>query len=354
VIVISNKVLMIIMFLLLLLSSCSCSSTKGIWVMGTPKHHLNNGYRNFPITPGRKPGFTFYTRRVFDSIILPDVQENHVVPEQEVLKKIKLIKSSNMITWLGHSAFLIIFNGKKILTDPYLTEYASPYIRGPKRFVKSGISIENLPAIDVIIISHDHYDHLDEQTIEALPGKEKIMVIVPLGIGKLFKKYGYKNIQELDWWSKTKVDNITFTLLPALHDSGRSTSNKNNTLWGSWAITTEAVKLYFAGDTGYSKTIFKKIGKLFSGFDYAFVPIGAYAPRKALMISHTNPEEAVQIGKDLGANNLIGMHWGTIKLSDEPIWEPPVRFKKAGKLAKYSDENLWVMKIGDTRKFDIN
>ena len=330
--------------------SCANSDTEGEWMEGTPKHHLKTGYRNFPVTEIRDPGFAFYVRRIYDSLVLPDVPEDHAIPEQEAISSLKFHKNTDTITWLGHSTFLIKLENNTILTDPYLTEYASPFIRGPRRYVNAGISIDNLPEIDILIVSHDHFDHLDTDTIKALPGKDNIQVLVPLGVGRLFEEYGYKDIQEMDWWSETEIAGTTFTLLPAMHDSGRSSSMKNNTLWGAWSIRGMKKNLYFAGDTGYSASLFKEIGKTISGFDYAFVPIGAYAPRDSLKMSHTNPEEAVQIGKDINAANLIGMHWGTIKLSDEPIWEPPLRFKKAGKSEGFSEENIWVMKIGETRK----
>lgn len=316
-----------------------------------PLHHTTNGFRNFPlIFEDTSKGFAFYYRRIWDSFNLPkEVPPEHYLSEKDAIIQYNQLKSENTLTWLGHSTFLIKINGKTILTDPFLTKFASPYEPfGARRFVSPGISLENLPNIDLMIISHNHYDHLDIETAENLRGKESVHVIVPLGLKKFFKKIGYKNIYELDWGTRKKFDNIEIIALPAVHYSGRGLFDKNKSLWCSWAIIVPSGNYFFTGDTGYSPSIFKEIGDKFNYFNLAIVPIGAYEP-KSLQKYHLTPEQALKIGMDLNASNLVAMHWGTIKLSDEDPWEPPkLFFEKANEMG-ISKKRIWIQKIGETR-----
>jgi len=173
-----------------------------------------------------------------------------------------------------------------------------------------------------------------------------------LGLKPFFVERGYSNVTELDWGKSISIDGVELTSLPAVHDSARSTDDHNQTLWASWAIESSENRIIFIGDTGYSDTIFGEIGKEYSSFDYAILPIGAYEPRELMWMSHVTPEEAIAIGHDVHANTLIASHWGTVSsLSDEPTWEPPKRFIEAGLNKHFSEEALWVMKIGETRLF---
>ena len=163
-------------------------------------------------------------------------------------------------------------------------------------------------------------------------------------------KRGYKNVTELDWWDSVIIESIKFTSLPAVHDSARSLTDKDQTLWASWAIESNACNILFVGDSGYSNALYNDIGKKFKPFDYAILPIGAYEPRKLMWMSHVTPEEAISIGMDVQAKTLIASHWGTItSLSDEPPFEPPVRFRKSALANGFSLDYLWLMKVGETR-----
>ncbi len=312
-------------------------------------HHTSNGFQNYPYVETDAPkGALFYFRRVWSSIFFPDVPNNHVIPEAEALQQYSSL-DGNKICWLGHASFLIKISGKTILTDPFLSEYASPVSwAGPRRFVSPGISIENLPSINIIIVSHNHYDHLDDKTVISIKEKDKIHVIVPLGLKDFFIERGYTMVTELDWNESIPIDDLKISALPSVHNSSRSTDDKNHTLWATWAITSMAGKILFVGDTGYSDTIFKNIGNQHGPFDYALLPIGAYEPREVMWMSHITPEEAVTIGKELKANTLIASHWGTLNLSDEPTFEPPQRFKDAGEKNGFLKESLLIMKIGET------
>lgn len=316
-----------------------------------PKHHTNEGFRNYPVIENSENlGFKFYWKRFVSSFKHPNVPEGHFLSEDKAVALYEKLQDENTVTWIGQSTLLIKINGVVILTDPFFSKYASPLIIGPSRYVDPGISHENLPEIDIILISHNHYDHLDEAFIEAIPNKTSVHVFVPLKLGDFFSERGYTNIHELDWYESVSLNEIQFTSLPSVHYSSRSMSDKNKTLWCSWAVSSPVGQYYFIGDSAYSPVLFKEIGKKLGHFDLAMVGIGTYGNRKYGVNNHTTPEEAVLIGQELNAATLLGIHWGTIDLSDEAPWEPPKRFQSAAENAGYSPDATWVMRIGETRE----
>jgi L-ascorbate metabolism protein UlaG (beta-lactamase superfamily) len=230
-----------------------------------------------------------------------------------------------------------------VLTDPMF----SPRMFALKRLAPPGLQLEALPPIDVVVISHNHRDHLDEPSVRALGNGPSY--VVPLGLGGWFKKRGLHKVIELDWWQETELagraSRIRVTLVPAQHWSMRSPLDQNRSLWGGFVIESPAVRFYFAGDTGYPAA-FKDIGKQFPAIDYALLPIGAYEPRWFMQPQHIGPKEAAIAFGELGAKALVPMHWGTFRLSDEPLAEPPQLLRSAlgqqvGKLAELA--------IGETR-----
>jgi N-acyl-phosphatidylethanolamine-hydrolysing phospholipase D len=318
-----------------------------------PMHHTKTGFQNHPFVEAAiSKGFLFYVRRFWGSIFIPDIPDGHALSSEESALLLNSIEGDK-ISWLGHASFLLNTSGVTILTDPFLTEFASPVSwAGPRRFVEPGITIKNLPQIDVVLVSHNHYDHLDDKTVRSLKNKKKIHVVVPLGLKLFFVERGYERVTELDWGESIVIERIKITSQPAVHDSARSINDHNQTLWSSWVIESPEKRVLFVGDTGYSKTIYSRIGEKYGSFDYAIVPIGAYEPRKLMWMSHVTPEEAVSIGTDVRAKTLIASHWGTVSsLSDEPPFEPPKRFKKAGINNGFSEQNLWIMKVGETMAF---
>ncbi len=339
----------------------ACTSTpfehpQSISSSNKPTHHTSSGYQNYPFVETAAPkGLLFYIRRVWSSVFVPDIPDGHTLSEWETTELLNSIKSDS-ITWLGHASFLIRVANKTILTDPFLSKYASPVSwAGPTRFVESPIPINKLPLIDIVIVSHNHYDHLDDETVSNLKNKDNIHIVVPLGLKPFFIERGYTKVTELDWGQSVSVEGIEMTAEPAVHDSARSMSDHNETLWASWVINSAQKRIFFIGDTGYSDTIFKSLGDKYGSFDYAILPIGAYEPRELMWMSHTTPEEAVSIGIDVRAKTLIASHWGTISsLSDEPIFSPPIRFKKSGDGNGLLDKNLWTMKVGETRPLFSN
>ncbi|MEN8243416.1 MAG: MBL fold metallo-hydrolase [Thermodesulfobacteriota bacterium] len=330
-----------------LMTGCS---PKDMIMDGKPPHHLTTGFRNYPIAPKpQTPGLSFLLRRIKELNGKPEIPRDHVIETSLALTALKQYSTDSAITWIGHSTYLLRLENRHFLLDPFFSNLASPLPFGPERFVPPGIALEQLPPIDGVVISHNHYDHLDAKTIEAFKGKERIAVFVPLGLKPFFTKRGYENVRELDWHQSAEMDGIQLTALPAVHFSGRGMGDRNETLWCSWAIQSAAGNIFFAGDTGYSPTLFKGIGQQFRGFDIAIVPIGAYDPANVMQPVHTNPEEAIQMANDVKADLIIPSHWGTIILTDEPPFEPLERYRAYANKNGISDRRAGIMKIGETR-----
>lgn len=290
----------------------------------------------------------FFWERMFDreKVVLP---VGFVIPEKEVLRNLAENIDRNSVTWLGHASFLIRLDGVTILTDPWLSERASPFrwFFGPKRFSPPGLRVENLPPIDVLLISHNHYDHLDKETLRKLKNKDEIKVITPLRNGVLLRPLGFKNVTELNWQESTEVAGLSVTVLPAIHFSARATYDQNRMLWGGFAIQGKTKKLYFSGDTTYGE-VFKTLTQ-HGPFDVGMIGIGAYNPVELMKASHATPEQAIAIARDLNVKTVVGMHWGSVRLTNEPAFEPPELFLKAGAEAGFTPEDLWALKIGETR-----
>ena len=231
--------------------------------------------------------------------------------------------------WIGHSTFLLNNGDLTILTDPIFSERASPLkFAGPKRLIKPVIKIKDLPKVDVITISHNHYDHLDINSLRKIQKKfPNVKILVPKGDLKLLRNYNLNNGFEFLWWEEIAFNNTKFIFTPAQHWSARGLRDRNKSLWGGWFIKNEDKNIFHAGDTGYSDD-FIEIRNRLGTVDFAMIPIGAYDPQWFMSYSHVNPEEALNIAKDLNAKKSIGMHWGTFILTDEPVLEPRERLNK--------------------------
>jgi L-ascorbate metabolism protein UlaG (beta-lactamase superfamily) len=317
-----------------------------------PHHHTAQGFRNPANSPNREKrrhrALKFLWRQRMH-VIRPALSTDHVLPPDSVKAGLAAHDGAEAVTWLGHAAFLLRLGGMTVLIDPFLSDYASPIPGiGPRRFTPPALTVEQLPPIDVLIVSHNHYDHLDARTIAALPHKRRIQVVVPLGLGRFFRARGFHHIAELDWHQAVDLDGLRITCAPAIHRSARGLIDRNRTLWAGFVLESAERRVYFGGDTGYG-AVFADTGRRYGPFDLALLGIGCYAPRAAMHMNHANPEEAIQIARDLGAEHVMGMHWGTILMTEEPAFEPPERFRAAADAAGYSPEQAWLLKIGETR-----
>ena len=254
------------------------------------------------------------------------VPKEHVVDKNKVKADLEKFKDDDYIAWIGHATFLIKFGDTTIITDPVFSKNAGPLIFGPDRFTEPALKLNEIPKTDIFLLTHNHYDHQDMSTIRKFPFKDS-KVMLPLKLGKYFKRY--KDVNEMDWYDKIKVNNdLTITFLPAVHWSKRSLTDTNKSLWGNFLIEYKKIKILFACDTGYGN-IYKDLGKKYGPIDLTLINIGAYdfRPMFEKSIYHTTPEEALNVAKDLRSKKVLGTHWGTFVLSLEPIMEPPIRFK---------------------------
>ena len=320
-----------------------------------PYHHLDNGkFRNPEGSPVRSENVkwsysTFNKEKKKLDMTVPD---DHVIKKNLVLDKLKSIKNNDYIGWIGHATFLIKLVNTTIITDPVFSKNAGPLIFGPKRYTEPALNLNELPKIDLFLLTHNHYDHQDMGTIRKFPYKDT-KVFTALKLGKYFTKHHFKDVQELDWYQEVKFNDLKITFLPAVHWSNRSLTDTNKTLWGSFLIEYDGKKIFFACDTGYGN-IYKKIGKEYGPIDLTMINIGAYdfRPMFEKSIYHTSPEEALQAAQDLKSKKVLGTHWGTFVLSLEPIMEPPKRFKDNAEKFGFKRDDALIFKIGEFKKLN--
>jgi N-acyl-phosphatidylethanolamine-hydrolysing phospholipase D len=256
------------------------------------------------------------------------------------------------VTWVGHSSLLIQLGGRNILTDPMWSERASPvHFAGPRRWVPPGIAFDDLPPLDVVVQSHNHYDHLDADTVRRLARRHPdASWILPLGLGSFVRKRGVRPdaIAELDWWQERHVASLRVVATPAMHFSSRAIGDRGDTLWCGFAlIGANGRRVFFAGDTGFHPD-FGVIGQRCGPFDLALLPIGAYEPRWFMRYVHMNPEEAVEAFRALNARTMVPIHWVTFKLTDEAMDEPPARAQAAWSAAGLAPDRYRQLAHGET------
>lgn len=256
--------------------------------------------------------------------------------------------SGLQITWIGHSTFLIQLNGKTILTDPVFSQRASPVgFAGPSRYSEPAMPLSKLPAIDYVVISHNHYDHMDLASISHLAHGP--VWFVPLDNAPYLRSVGVEAVVELDWWCTHEIDGFSFTATPAQHWSARGLFDHCHALWSGWVFHHDDHTLFFAGDTGYNPIQFKEIGERLGPFDASMIPIGAYEPRWFMKDMHVNPQEAVRIHLDTNSRQSFAMHWGTFPLTAESPGDPPRQLAAALAELKVPATDFEVLDIGETR-----
>jgi N-acyl-phosphatidylethanolamine-hydrolysing phospholipase D len=253
------------------------------------------------------------------------------------------------VTWIGHSTVLVQLDGVSFLTDPNWGQRSGPFsgLIGVRRYTPPGIALNDLPPIDFVLISHDHYDHLDEPTVRRLARTFDPLFIVPKGIKAWLADRDITRAVELDWGESVVVKGLTVVCTPAQHGGGRTAIDQGRRLWSSWAVL-GSKRFYFGGDTGYYRH-FKQTGDALGPFDLAALPIGSYTPREIAKPVHISPEEAIQAALDLRAAHFVGIHWGTFALAREPYDEPPKRLTAEIERRHLDPAVAWVLRPGETR-----
>ncbi len=293
-------------------------------------------------SPGA-PTAGFLVRRIWVALVRRPGAAARVPYDSEAIAR------SPTITWIGHSAFLVRMDGVTFLTDPMFSDRAGPLpFVGPPRLVPPGVPLAALPKVHFALLSHDHYDHADFESVKAL-SQRGVQFVVPLGLGEWVNRAGGRAI-ELDWWQSVALDGVRVTCVPAQHFSGRSLRDHNRRLWAGWVVAGPTRRFYHTGDTGYSPE-FAKVGERLGPIDLAAVPIGAYRPAAIMHLVHTTPEEALRIGLDVRARRIVAMHFGTFDLADEPLDEPPQRFRREAERRGLGLDQAWILKIGETREW---
>ncbi|HPI39755.1 MAG TPA: MBL fold metallo-hydrolase [Pseudobdellovibrionaceae bacterium] len=330
-----------ITFILLLLSSLSCLSI--------PQSYLSDHFDGKKYFNPNRPhpiGFTDFLKwqMTRQKASWPDFI-NDVVQIQSIPKSENRIN----IIFVNHATVLIQIGELNILTDPIWSDRASPFsFLGPKRVRKPGIEIEKLPPIHVILISHNHYDHLDLPTLQILSQKFNPLILVPLGNQSWLKGEGIIS-NELDWGQSQIVGEYKITFEKAYHWSARGMFDRFESLWGSFVVEGKGKKIYFAGDTGYGDH-FKELAKKYSFFDLSLIPIGAYEPRWFMKGHHLNPEDAILAHQDLNSKRSLGIHYGTFQLADEGVNQPLEDLKMAREKYKIKEEDFVAAKNGEIFK----
>jgi N-acyl-phosphatidylethanolamine-hydrolysing phospholipase D len=293
--------------------------------------------------PGPQVTIPFFVRKAWTSIVGREGAAPLVRFDRDAM-----LENPSM-TWIGHSTMLVRMDGVSFLTDPIFSDRASPFsFAGPKRLVPPGVPLSDLPPVDFVTLSHDHYDHPDLASIEAL-AKRGVRFVAGVGMGDLVREAGGE-VVELDWWESIQIGPVRVHCVPAQHFSGRSLICHDRRLWAGWVVEGPTRRFYHAGDTGYFDG-FRALRERFGRIDLAALPIGAYEPAAIMAFVHLSPEQAVRAAIDLGASRVVAMHWGTFDLTDEPLDEPPRRFRAAAEKAGLGPEQAWVLAVGESRRW---
>lgn len=319
--------------------------------MDRPVHHRNGRFRNPTVLDRGGLGVMvpFLARRVAgfwrDRPGAPPR-----VPNDGAFLRENARHSVPTVTWIGHATVLVQMDHRTFLTDPIWSDKPFPVsFVGPKRFAPPAMALADLPPIDFVLISHNHYDHLDLPTLRELVARGT-RLFVPLGDAGWLRRCGIAPVEELDWWERREVGGLEIHCVPAQHWSGRRLTDDCASLWSGWVVTGPTRRFYFAGDSGYFPG-FAEIGRRLGPFGLAALPIGAYDPPRIMRAVHLDPEEALQAGLDAGAERMLGIHYGTFDLTDEPLDEAPRRFHAEGARRGIAADRLWTPALGETLRW---
>jgi N-acyl-phosphatidylethanolamine-hydrolysing phospholipase D len=324
-----------------------------------PAHHTPDGRFRNPWPGHAEHGLGSVFRWTFDRLLKGEWRRARGQPPALHEPDIRLPRAGaaeHRITWIGHSTFLLEVGGVNILTDPVLGPRASPVSwAGPRRLVPPGVAMAALPPVDVVLQSHDHYDHLDDASVRAIAKRHpEATWCAPLGVERQLRERGVMRVVERDWHGEGNAGAVRVTCVPARHFAGRTLTGRNATLWCGWIAEVAGHRVYFVGDSGEHPE-FGEISRRYGPFDAVLMPIGAYDPRWFMRPVHVDPEEAVgafaAIREAHPAHRtvMVAMHWGTFVLTDEPVDEPPQRVRAAWAARGWAADDLWIMAPGETR-----
>jgi len=344
-----------ILLLLLVFLAGACAAAGNVYYNKDKPHHTPDGFRNNYIG-NQLPNdgfFKWQLERTRAGVPKPPANNYNFPMATPDIAWLKANRTDTTATWIGHATVLVQVAGVNVLTDPVFSERASPVgFAGPKRRVPPGIALADLPHIDAVVISHNHYDHLDLDSVKRLAQQAggPPRFFVGLGLKAWFADNGITNVTEMDWWDKNSYMGLEFNFVPVQHWSKRTLTDANHTLWGGWVVRAPKYSFFHAGDTGYSKD-FAEIGKRFGDIDLGLIPIGAYAPRWFMHDQHVDPQQSVMIHRDVHAKKSIGIHWGTFELTDEPLDEPPGKLAEEMQKAGVAKDAFVALKHGETLRF---
>jgi L-ascorbate metabolism protein UlaG (beta-lactamase superfamily) len=256
-----------------------------------------------------------------------------------------LVSRDPHVTWIGHATFVFRLGGALVATDPVFATRMGP----SRRLAPPGVEPSRLPPVDVVTVSHSHYDHMDLPSLRALAARGAPLFVVPKDNASVLRDAGIQNVVELAWWESVEASGVRVTCVPAQHWSMRVPWDRNTRLWGGFLYESAEGVAYHAGDTAMSEDVFRAIAQRGPRIDWAMLPIGAYEPTWFMSSQHMGPEEAGRAWEVLGARVLVAMHWGTFRLTDEPTGEPPRRMRAWFEQKRFESERLWVMDVGETR-----
>ncbi|MCW5771843.1 MAG: MBL fold metallo-hydrolase [Rhodospirillaceae bacterium] len=328
----------------------ACTQDTATPLPGAPPHHVEGGFRNDPQI-GDAPLHAF----LYDRLRLALLPNPEAVPRPPVLSSAAARRAwdalgdADAVLWVGHSTVLVRLGGKTILTDPVFADYVTPVPPiGPRRLVPPGIALADLPHIDAIVVSHDHYDHFEPDGIRRIAARDRPLCLLPLRVGT--GDYGCGRTLRLDWGQSAALGKLRLRFLPAQHDSGRGLFDQKASLWGSWLIEAGRRRVYFAGDTGYGPH-FAAIGRKYGPIALALLPVAAYRPRIVNRYVHLDPPEALRAFGDLRAARMLAIHWGTFVLGDDGVEAARADVPRAAAAAQVGADRVWVLEIGEARRF---
>jgi N-acyl-phosphatidylethanolamine-hydrolysing phospholipase D len=346
-----SKTLVRISLLLSLIVSSGCYYANGVVYDPQKAHHGTDGF----ISTKESSFFGHLMMRWREDS--PPPRDPLAIEKIQMPADINLIHSTAeqpRVTWIGHATSLVQYKDISYLTDPHLTQhpfYFEMFV--DPRYTQPALTFEQMPDIDFVVISHNHFDHLDHRTVDLFANS--VIWYVPLGLKNWFLDRGIAadRIVELDWWeSHAFSDEVEITFAPNEHWSKRTPWDTNQSLWGSWAVNIAGFKSWFAGDTGYHESYFREIGERLGPFRLAMIPIGAYAPRYFMELAHVDPAQAIDIHRDIQSQQSVPVHWGTFQLTIEPVLEPPELLRSEMALRKIPIETFEPIKIGQTLILD--